>query len=106
MTIEEMLTKRPLDRTVVDDHKKRILDEVRADHRCELREATAGVHEMSVEPLHAAWSRVSRIDRGDLDQSGSMRCLVMLEQLAASSVLMLDWVVNESKFPKPPNQRQ
>lgn len=40
MTIEEMLAKRPVDRAVVDWHKKWMLDEVRAYRLRELREAS------------------------------------------------------------------
>jgi DNA-binding transcriptional regulator YiaG len=38
-TLEDVLTKRPVDRAVVDDHKRRMLDEVRAYQLRELREA-------------------------------------------------------------------
>lgn len=39
-TFEEMLARRPVDRAVVDTHKKRMLDEVRAYRLRELREAS------------------------------------------------------------------
>ncbi|WP_315915145.1 hypothetical protein [Arthrobacter sp. lap29] len=40
MSMEEMLAKRLVDRAVVDGHKKRMLDEVRACRLRELREAS------------------------------------------------------------------
>lgn len=68
-TIEEMLAKRPVDRAVVDAHKKRMLDEVRAYRLRELREASDLTQVELADRLHVSQNRVSRIEHGDIDRA-------------------------------------
>lgn len=69
MSIEEMLAKRPVDRTVVEVHKKRMLDEVRAYRLRELREASELTQVQLAGRLHVTQNRVSRIEHGDIDRA-------------------------------------
>ncbi len=68
-SIEEMLEKRPVDQAVVDAHKKRLLDEVRAYRLRELREASDLTQVELADRLHVSQNRVSRIEHGDIDRA-------------------------------------
>ncbi|MFW0773102.1 helix-turn-helix domain-containing protein [Paenarthrobacter nitroguajacolicus] len=68
-SIEELLAKRPADRTAVDAHKKRMLDEVRAYRLRELREASELTQVELAGRLHVSQNRVSRIEHGDIDRA-------------------------------------
>ncbi|MCA4135642.1 helix-turn-helix domain-containing protein [Arthrobacter sp. M4] len=68
-SIEEMVAKRPVDRAVVDAHKKRLLDEVRAYRLRELREASDLTQVELADRLHVSQNRVSRIEHGDIDRA-------------------------------------
>lgn len=69
MTIEEMLAKRPVDRAVVDAHKKRMLEEVRAYRLRELREASDLTQVQLAGRLQVTQNRVSRIEHGDIERT-------------------------------------
>ena len=69
MSIEEMLAKRPVDRAVVERHKKRMLDEVRAYRLRELREASELTQVQLAGRLNVTQNRVSRIEHGDIDRA-------------------------------------
>lgn len=69
MSMEEMLAKRPVDRAVVEVHKKRMLDEVRAYRLRELREASELTQVQLAGRLHVTQNRVSRIEHGDIDRA-------------------------------------
>ena len=68
-SIESMLVKRPVDRAVVDDHKKRMLDEVRAYQLRELREALNLTQVELADLLDVSQNRVSRLEHGDLERT-------------------------------------
>lgn len=68
-SMEEMLAKRPVDREVVEVHKKRLLDEVRAYRLRELREASELTQVQLAGRLHVTQNRVSRIEHGDIDRA-------------------------------------
>lgn len=67
--IEQMLGKRPVDRAVVDGHKKRMLDEVRAYRLRELREASELTQDQLAGRLQVTQNQVSRIEHGDIDRA-------------------------------------
>lgn len=58
-----------LTETRVADHKDRLLAEARANRLAELRNDYGLNQEAIAERLHISQSRVSRIERGQLDQS-------------------------------------
>ncbi|MCU6479520.1 helix-turn-helix domain-containing protein [Arthrobacter sp. A2-55] len=69
MSIEEMLAKRPVGRAVVEGHKQRMLDEVRAYRLRELREASELTQVQLAGRLNVTQNRVSRIEHGDIDRA-------------------------------------
>ncbi len=69
MNFEEMLAKRPVDRAVVDAHKKRMLEEVRAYRLRELREASDLTQVQLAGRLQVTQNRVSRIEHGDIERT-------------------------------------
>jgi predicted transcriptional regulator len=68
-SVESMLAKRPVDRDVVDEHKKRMLDEVRAYRLRELREALNLTQIELADLLDVSQNRVSRLEHGDLERT-------------------------------------
>lgn len=64
-----MLAKRPVDREAVDRHKQRLLDEVRAYRLRELREAAELTQVQLSQQLNVSQSRVSNIERGEIDHT-------------------------------------
>ena len=68
-SLEDLLRERPVDRAVVDAHKKRMLDEVRAYRLRELREASNLTQVELASLLHVSQNRVSRIERGEIEHS-------------------------------------
>ena len=68
-SFEDLLRDRPVDRAVVDAHKKRMLDEVRAYRLRELREASNLTQMELASRLHVSQNRVSRIEHGDVERA-------------------------------------
>lgn len=68
-TIEDLLAKRPVGRTAVDAHKKRLLEEVRAYRLRELREASDLTQVELAGRLHVSQNRISRIEHGDIERA-------------------------------------
>lgn len=68
-SIDDLLKERPVDRTRVDAHKKRMLDEVRAYRLRELREASELTQVDLAERLSVSQNRVSRIEHGDIERA-------------------------------------
>lgn len=69
MSLEELIAKRPVDRAAVEEHKKRMLKEVRAYRLRELREASELTQVQLASRLHVSQNRVSRIEHGDIDRA-------------------------------------
>lgn len=66
--LDDILAKRPVDRAVVDAHKTRMLDQVRAYRLKELREELHLTQQEVADRLQVGQNRVSNIERGDLDR--------------------------------------
>lgn len=66
-SIEQMQKRRPVNRAAVNDHKERMLREVRAHKLRELREATAQTQVDVAQILHVSQNRVSAMERGDIE---------------------------------------
>lgn len=67
--LQELLAKRPVDRAVVDAHKKRLLDEVRAYRLRELRESSHLTQAELAHRLQVSQNRVSRIEHGEIEHA-------------------------------------
>lgn len=65
-SLDDMLAKRPVDRSAVDTHKARMLEQVRAYRLQELREARELTQQQVADRLGVKQNRVSNIERGDL----------------------------------------
>lgn len=68
-SLNDVLGKRAVDRSAVNEHKKRMLDEVRAYRLRELREALNLTQVEIAELLHVSQNRVSRLEHGDLERT-------------------------------------
>ena len=66
---DEMLATRPVDRVAVDEHKKRMLDEVRAYQLRELREVLGITQVALAQTLDVSQNRVSRLEHGDIERT-------------------------------------
>jgi len=69
MRLDEVLARRPVDRSAVEEHKRKLLEEVRAHRLRELREASQITQVELAERLQVSQNRVSRIERGEIDRS-------------------------------------
>jgi DNA-binding XRE family transcriptional regulator len=69
VSLEDFLAEHPVDRAKVEEHKQRMLAEVRAYRLRELREA-AGLTQAEVAArIGVSQRQVSKIERGDLNNS-------------------------------------
>ncbi len=67
--LEHLLERRPVNREVVETHKKRMLEEVRAYRLRELREASNITQVELASRLKVSQNRVSRIEHGDIERA-------------------------------------
>ncbi|MFI8590729.1 XRE family transcriptional regulator [Dietzia maris] len=67
-SLDDILAKRPVQRSAVERHKRRMLAEVRAYRLKELRQARELTQEDVAHKLHVGQNRVSDIERGELDR--------------------------------------
>jgi len=68
-SLDDVLTNRPVDRAAVDEHKRRMLDEVRAYRLRELREAIGLTQVDIADVLEVSQNRVSRLEHGDIERT-------------------------------------
>jgi predicted transcriptional regulator len=68
-SLDDILTKRPVDRAAVHEHKRRMLEEVRAYHLRELREALGITQVQLADALRVSQNRVSRLEHGDIERT-------------------------------------
>jgi predicted transcriptional regulator len=68
-TLSDVLSSRPVDRAAVDEHKRRMLDEVRAYRLRELREAIGLTQVDIADVLEVSQNRVSRLEHGDIERT-------------------------------------
>lgn len=96
MRLSEFLEHHPVDRERVDEHKKRMLGEVRAYRLRELREAAGLTQEQLAERLGVSQRQVSKIERGDVNNArvGTIRGYVE----AVGGDLALEIVSGDSRI--------
>ena len=68
-TLAQKQAERPVDRTVVDLHKSRMLGEVRAYRLRDLREQVSLTQNQLADLLEVTQRRVSAIERGQIDHT-------------------------------------
>lgn len=66
MSLEQLLQKRPVNREQVDEHKTRMMAEVRAHRLLEIRKQYALTQGAVAKQMHLSQRRVSYIERGDI----------------------------------------
>ena len=66
--LKELLRARPVDRAVVDAHKRRLMEEARAFKLREMREAAELTQNDVAALLQVSQNRVSRIEHGDIER--------------------------------------
>jgi predicted transcriptional regulator len=67
--LDDVLRRRPVEREVVDAHKRRMLDEVRAYRLRELREGSALTQVELASRMSVSQARVSHLESGELDRA-------------------------------------
>jgi predicted transcriptional regulator len=67
--LNDVLAKRPVNRAFVDEHKRRMLEEVRAYQLRELREALGLTQVELADALDVSQNRVSRLEHGDIERT-------------------------------------
>jgi predicted transcriptional regulator len=68
-SLEDVLAQRDVDRATVEEHKARMLHEVRAYRLRELREAHGLTQVELARTLDVTQNRVSRLERGDIERT-------------------------------------
>ena len=69
MSMKEFLAENPVDRTKVDQHKERMLSEVRAHRLRELREAAGLTQQQLADLIGVTQRQVSKLEHGDLEST-------------------------------------
>lgn len=67
--LADMIASRPVDRAVVEEHKRRMLEEVRSYRLRELREETGLTQVDIAAVLDVSQNRVSRLEHGDIERT-------------------------------------
>jgi ribosome-binding protein aMBF1 (putative translation factor) len=67
--LSDVLKDRPVDRKIVDAHKKRMVEEVRSYRLRELRKASDLSQVELAQRLNISQNRVSRIEHGDIERA-------------------------------------
>lgn len=68
-SLEEVLVERPVNRTAVESHKRRMLEEVRSYHLRELREALSLTQVELAARLNVSQNRVSQLELGGIERT-------------------------------------
>ena len=100
-SLEELLTRRPVDIVAVGAHKKHLLDEVRAYRVRELREASDLTQVELAARLHVSQNRCPGSSTATLTAPRSTRCESMLKRSVAGFVSRLNSATNGSRSPDP-----
>lgn len=66
-TFEELQTKRPVDRAIVERYKRNMLDQIRACRLCELREQAGLTQSELAKRIGVGQRQFSKIENGDLE---------------------------------------
>ncbi|WP_182347805.1 helix-turn-helix transcriptional regulator [Tomitella gaofuii] len=96
MTLKDFVAQHPVDRERVDEHKERMLAEVRAYRLRELREQAGLTQAQLAERIGVGQRQVSKIENGDLD---SVKVGTIRSYLAAvDSELALEYVQGDERI--------
>lgn len=94
-TLDDLRRSRPVDRERVDEHKQRMLAEVRARRLRELREAADLTQAELAERIGVGQRQVSKIEHGDLDNAKIGTIRRYLEAVGGS--LSIEYVMGDDR---------
>lgn len=95
ITIDDILSRRPVDRARVEEHKQRMLAEVRAYRLRELREQAGLTQAQLAERIGVGQRQVSKIENGDLGNAKVSTIRNYLE--AVGGHLSIEYVVGDRR---------
>ena len=95
MSLEDLAAKRPVDRERVDEHKERMLGEVRAYRLRELREQAGLTQAALAERIGVGQRQVSKIEQGDLENAKLGTIRRYLEAVGGS--MLLEYVMGDDR---------
>ena len=95
-TMQEFLAERPVDREQVEQHKRRMLSEVRAYRLRELREGAGLTQAQLAERIGVGQRQVSKIERGDLDSAKIGTIRSYLE--AVGGEMAIEYVIGDDRI--------
>ncbi|MCT2041848.1 helix-turn-helix domain-containing protein [Pseudoclavibacter alba] len=95
-TLEELQAKRPVDRTLIEMHKQRMLAEVRAYQLRELREQAGLTQAELAERIGVGQRQVSKIETGDLENAKVGTIRKYLE--AVGGLMAVDFVAGDQRI--------
>ena len=96
LTLEDFLKDHPVDRTVVDQHKERMLAQVRAHRLRELREAAGFTQEQLAARIGVSQRQVSKLEHGDVSNSKISTVRRYLEAVGGN--LSVEFVAGDQRF--------
>lgn len=95
-TLKTLTAKRPVKRTAVDAHKKRLREEIRAYRLRELRESMSITQVELADRLHVSQNRVSKIEHGDIEHSQVDTLRRYIE--AVGGTLRVEVIIGDEQF--------
>ncbi|GAC81417.1 Helix-turn-helix [Gordonia malaquae] len=95
MSLKDFLDEHPVDRARVEEHKERMLAEVRAYRLRELREQAGLTQAQLAERIGVGQRQVSKIERGDLDSAKVGTIRSYLE--AVGGGLAIEYVLGDQR---------
>lgn len=95
MSMKDFLAEYPVDRAKVDQHKERMLSEVRAHRLRELREAAGLTQQQLADLIGVTQRQVSKIEHGDLESTKVGTIRGYLE--AVGGELSLEYVTGDAR---------
>ncbi|MGP9614507.1 helix-turn-helix transcriptional regulator [Brachybacterium sp. AOP42-B2-9] len=95
MTLNDFLAEHPVDRARVEEHKQRLLAEVRAYRLRELRENAGLTQQQLADRIGVSQRQVSKIEHGDLENAKVGTIRGYLE--AVGGGLSLEYVTGDSR---------
>ena len=95
MSLQELAAKRPVNRARVEEHKERMLGEIRAYRLRELREQAGLTQVQLAERIGVGQRQVSKIEQGDLENTRLGTIRSYLEAVGGS--MLLEYVVGDDR---------
>lgn len=95
-TLEELQAKRPIDRALVEKHKRIMLDQIRAYRLRELREEAGLTQQELADRIGVGQRQVSKIENGDLENTKLSTIRGYLEAIGGS--MALDYVIGDQRI--------